>query len=239
MATMTITRTDLDRIVSSVSNQSLRCEAPRKEQLKQLSDSRVAGWTDTLAAKRKAKLDWKAEKARQDEEQRQIQDAKDAARHQQVRAKTLKNADRLLLEQTEKIRQFRSQQMLVETIDTRDAQLKEEEEKRKKECAMEELWHMAVMENIQKAEQKSKKETEQEKQRSIELAEDLRRQRDEREERIRLQQHAKREEEVATIEKIAKDELEAEKVGRTYSLFLHRFLSWILLTRQFASSYTG
>ena len=215
MAMVAISRADLDRIRSTaaVHNQDIMgsCEMQRKEQLKQLSDSRVSGWTDTLAAKRKAKLDWKAEKERRDEEQRLIQDAKDAERRQRMRLDTLGNADKLLREQTEKVRQFRSQQMLVETLDTRDSQLKEKEEKSKQENAMEELWHMAVMENIQKSEQKSKKEMELEKQRSIEIADDLRRQRDEREKRIREQQQRKLEEETAIIQQIAMDEAAAEK----------------------------
>ena len=230
---MVISRDDLDRIVSSVNNQSgLRsCSGSRKEELKRLSDRRVAGWTDTLAAKRKAKLDWKAEKARQDEEERKVQDAKDAARRQQARVETMGKADTLLREQSEKMRQFRSQQMLVETIDTRDTQLKEQEEKHKQESAMEELWHMAVMENIQKAEQKSKRAMEQEKQRSLKLAEDLRRQRDEREERIRVQQQRKREEEVANIKKIVVDYSAAEKVSLAIH-HVHILSAWFLILKR-------
>lgn len=214
MTMVAISRQDLDRIVSSVNSVSVvgSCDVSRRERLKQMSDSRVAGWTDTLSAKRKAKLEWKAEKARQDEEQRKLQDAKDAERHHTVRMKTLEHADKLLREQTEKLRQFRSQQMLVETIDTRDGQLKEQEEKHKKENAMEELWHMAVMENIQKAEEKSKREMEREKQRAMKLADDLRRQRDEKEARIREQQQRKLEEEAEFIKRIKRDELAAEQV---------------------------
>ena len=77
---MEISRKDLDRIASSVSspsNAAESCDVTRKEKLKQLSDSRVAGWTDTLAAKCKAKLDWKEDKARQEEVQRRLQDAED------------------------------------------------------------------------------------------------------------------------------------------------------------------
>ena len=218
MAMVSISRSGLDRLLQANvdgfgngSSSSHNTTLSRKEQLKQLSNTRVAGWTDTLAAKRKAKLDWKAAKARQKEDQRQIQDVKDVERRQRMRMDTLGNADRLLQEQTEKVRQFRSQQMLVETIDTRDTQLKEREEKNKQESAMEELWHMAVMENIHKSEQKSKKEMELEKKRSKDLAEDLKRQRDERETRIREHHHSKREEEVATIRQIAMDESAAEK----------------------------
>ena len=215
MAMVAISRKDLDRITSYVDNQSIvgSCDPSRREQLKQLSDARVAGWTDTLAAKRKAKLEWKAEKARQDEEQRKVQDAKDAARHQNVRIETLQNADRLMLEQTEKVRQFRSQQMLVDTVETRDAQSKEQEEKKRKEDAMEHLWHMAVMENMQKAEEKSKREQEREKQLSLKLAEDQRLQRDEYAARIQKEQQHKLEEEKNLIEKMSKDDSEALKVS--------------------------
>lgn len=213
---MEISRKDLDRIASSVSSPSNAvesCDGTRKEKLKQLSDSRVAGWTDTLAAKCKAKLDWKEDKAGQEEEQRRFQDAEDTERRRISRMDALENAGRLLREQTEKVRQFRQKQMLVETLDTRDDQLKEQDEKRKNTIALEELWHKAVMDDIQKAEQKSKQEMEKDKQRSMDLAMDLRRQRDEREERIRAQQRRKREEEGHTIQQIAVDDLSAEKVG--------------------------
>lgn len=221
-ATITmVTREDIDRMMSSVGGGRGNCPAKapvpsKREHLKQMSDSRVTGWTDTLAAKRKAKLDWKADKARQDEEHRKVQDAKDAARHQRVRMVNLSNADKLIREQTEKVRQFRSQQMLVDTLDTRDGQMEEKKAQRKSEKAMEELWHLAVMDNLQKAEEKSRKETEAEKKRSLDLAEDLRRQREERQERIQLQQHAKREEEVLMIRKISEDEAKKEKVRKPF-----------------------
>ena len=224
-ATITIvTREDIDRMMSSVGVGRGNCPTAlpsKREHLKQMSDARVTGWTDTLAAKRKAKLDWKADKARQDEEQRRVQDAKDAARHQRVRAVTLSNADRLIREQTERVRQFRSQQMLVDTLDTRDRQLEEKKARRKSEEAIEELWHLAVMDDIQKAEEKSKRETEAEKKRSLDLAEDLRRQREERQERIHLQQQAKREEEILTIRRISEDEAEKEKVRGPFASILH------------------
>jgi hypothetical protein len=212
---MEIFRKDLDRIASSVSSRSNAesCDAKRREKLKQLSDSRVAGWTDTLASKCKAKLEWKEDKARQEEEQRRLQDAEDDERRRITRMEAIDNAERLLREQTEKVRQFRQQQMLVDTLDARDDQLKEQVEERKNKIALEESWHKAVMNDIQKAEQKSKQEMKTDKQRSMDLAMDLRLQRDEREERIRAQQRRKREEEGQLIQKIAIDDLSAEKVG--------------------------
>ncbi|KAL7440238.1 hypothetical protein ACHAXH_008137 [Discostella pseudostelligera] len=210
---MAISRKELNRIISSAHGQSSVGidEVPRRDKLKQLSDARVAGWTDTLHAAYKAKLDWKAEKIRREEEQRMAQDAECAAEREVMRMNTLKNAEKLLQEQTEKIRQFRSQQMLVDTLHTRNEQLKEHDEKKRKESMNENLWHAAVVEHIQKVELEAKNETEKEKQRSLELALNLKSQREEREERLRVQQQRKRDEEAAIIQRIAIDELTADK----------------------------
>ena len=211
---MAISRKELNRIISSAHGQSSVGidELPRREKLKQLSDARVAGWTDTLHAAYKAKLDWKAEKFRREEEQRMAQDAEYAAEREVMRTNTLKNAERLLKEQTERIRQFRSQQMLVDTLHTRNEQLKEREEKKRQVSMNENLWHSTVVQHIQKVELGAKNETEDEKQRSLELALNLKSQREEREERLRAQQERKRDEEAAIIQRIAIDELVAEKV---------------------------
>jgi len=211
---MAISRKELNRIISSAHGQSSVGidELPRREKLKQLSDARVAGWTDTLHAAYKAKLDWKAEKFRREEEQRMAQDAEYAAEREVMRTNTLKNAERLLKEQTERIRQFRSQQMLVDTLHTRNEQLKEREEKKRRVSMNENLWHSTVVQHIQKVELEAKNETEDEKQRSLELALNLKSQREEREERLRAQQERKRDEEAAIIQRIAIDELVAEKV---------------------------
>ena len=102
--------------------------------------------------------------------------------------------------------------MLVDTLHTRNEQLKEREEKKRQESMNENLWHSTVVQHIQKVELEAKNETEDEKQRSLELALNLKSQREEREERLRAQQERKRDEEAAIIQRIAIDELVAEKV---------------------------
>jgi|EP00970_Alexandrium_tamarense_P012308 trichohyalin len=208
----TISQSDLNRIVSSIEgNHSTQCNAPRKEQLKQISDKRVAGWQDTLAAKRKQKLEWKAEKERQEEASRKLQDAREADLREKQRYEALSNADRLVREQSEKVRQFRSKQRLVETLDTRDAQIKEREKKHQNDVKEETQWHQAVVTNMEEADKRSLELSEIEKRKARELSEDLRRQRDERTEQLRLQHERKRAEEEALVRKIAVDELAAEK----------------------------
>ena len=212
-----IAKNELDRIRFS----SCPCEDGRnrnedslqreRERLKQLSDSRVAGWEDTLANKRKKKLEWKAEKARKEEQRQQALDAEEAKLQQQARIDTLKHADSLLLEQTEKIRNFRSQQLLVETLNERDDQIKQKEEFRKKENDEEKLWRRVVMDDIKNSEQKRQVELARERQKSLELAKDLDMQRREREEQLRLKNQRKQEEEKAMIQQIARDNKAAEK----------------------------
>lgn len=210
----TISRRDLDRIKSSVEgNQSTEsCDAHRREQLKQISDLRVAGWKDTLAATRKAKIEWKAEKERQDEEKRKLQDVEEAALREKQRRETLAHADRLLREQTEKLRQFRSQQLLDDTFDTRDAQIREKLQRQMRDAEAEKHWHLAVIANVQEAEKKILDNAKIEARKTKELSEDMQRQRDEREELLRLQTQRKHAEEEALIRKIAIDEARAEKV---------------------------
>lgn len=184
-----------------------------QDQLKQISDLRVTGWKDTLAAKRKARLEWKADKDRQEEEQRKLQDAKEAALQKRVRNEILQNADKLIWEKTEKVRQFRSQQMLVDTLTARDSQIKEKEEKRKKDSEEEKKWHLAKTKCIQEAEQKSMHDLHNEKQKARDFAEDLKRQRDEAEEQRRIHHQHKRQEEELIIKKMAADDLAAERVS--------------------------
>lgn len=208
-----ISRNDLHRILSSIEGNQCTdsYHVARREQLKQISDARVAGWKDTLAATRKAKIEWKAEKEKQEEEKRKEQDRQEAALREQQRLETLAHADHLLREQSEKLRHFRSQQMLVETLDTRDLQIKDKEERQIEETKAEKEWHLRVMSNIHEAEKKASTKAEIEARKSKELADDLQRQRDQRTESIRLQQQRKRAEEEAIIRKIAMDDSAAEK----------------------------
>eukprot|EP00957_Ditylum_brightwellii_P109003 8314959-Ditylum_brightwellii.AAC.1 len=66
------------------------------------SDVRVSKWNDTLASKRKAKLDWKRQKADEEEEKRVQIDKEEATLHQRLREETVKRAQGLLYEENDK-----------------------------------------------------------------------------------------------------------------------------------------
>ena len=229
-----LSKNDLDRIVSSVNSPTSASKAPetsllRKEQLKKISDDRVAKWEDTLLAKANQKLARKADKAREEEEQRRLQDIEDARLRENARVEAVKNAEKLLAETTERVRKFKAQQLLVNTLDTRDLQMKEQEEILSRKIAMEKEYHERVMHDLRIAEDKIKQMEETNNQRSMELAIDLRKQRVERDERIRAQQQRQREEEEHVIQKIANDDKQAEKVCRLIALCFLRLINDLLL----------
>lgn len=208
----TIGRSDLDRIrCSSSTDDDDRDPERRKEHLKHLSDSRVAGWEDTLAAKRKARLEWKSEKAKREEQRQQALDAEEAKLQENANIERLQHADRLIMEQTEKVRNFRSQQLLVETLNERDKQMLLKEEERKKVTEEEKLWHRTVMNDIQNSEQKRKVDVARARQKSLELAKDLSLQKLERHRQLQLENRRRQEEEKNTIRQIAEDNKAAEQ----------------------------
>mmetsp|Transcript_23188 Transcript_23188/g.36262 ORF Transcript_23188/g.36262 Transcript_23188/m.36262 type:complete len:455 (+) Transcript_23188:98-1462(+) len=208
----TIGKSDLDRIrCSSSIDDEDRNQERRKDHLKHLSDSRVAGWEDTLAAKRKARLEWKSEKAKREEKRQQALDAEEAKLQEKARIDRLQHADSLMMEQTEKVRNFRSQQLLEETLDERDKQMLLKEEERKKVTEEEKLWHRTVMNDIQNSEQKRKVDVARARQKSLELAKDLSLQKLERNRQLQLENHRRQEEEKNTIRQISKDNKAAEQ----------------------------
>lgn len=208
----TIGRSDLDRIrSSSCIDDEDRSPGSRSRELKNLSDSRVAGWEDTLAAKRKARLEWKSEKAKKGEQRQQALDAEEAKLQEKARIDRLQHADSLILEQTEKLRNFRSQQLLVETLNERDDQMVQKEERRKRDIEEEKLWHRTVMNDIKNSEQKRKVDVARDRQKSMELAKDLSLQKQERERQLQLDNHRRQQEEKYEIRQIAEDNKAAEQ----------------------------
>ena len=110
-------------------------------QRKKLSDKRVEGWKDTLAAKRKERLLWKSKKLEEEEEQRKALDREEAESRAQKRTATLRRAEDLLYEQNDKVKAFRSQQLYVDVIADREKQILERREIEKAARKEEEKWH--------------------------------------------------------------------------------------------------
>lgn len=179
--------------------------------MKKLSDERVAGWEDTLAAKRNARLEWKSEKNKREEEHQQALDVAEAKLQEKDRTYRLEHADSLILEQKEDVRNFRSQQLLVETLNERDEQMLQKEESHKKESEEDQKWHRKVMNDIKNSEQKRKVDVARERQKSMELAKDLSLQRQELEWHLQLENHRRQQEEKNMIRQIAEDNKAAEQ----------------------------
>lgn len=87
-----------------------RARHERRLQLKQRSDARVAGWSDTIEAKQERKLQWRVERREREEAERARLDREEEALEAAEKAETLARARALLFEQTDAMKTLRSAQ---------------------------------------------------------------------------------------------------------------------------------
>ena len=94
-----------------------------QKKLKVLSDQRVEHWPNTLAAQRKAKLDWKKEGEEKEENERRVIDQQEAELQRKLRVDRIKKANQQMYEQTDKMKFLRSQQLYTDVIADREDQV--------------------------------------------------------------------------------------------------------------------
>ena len=139
--------------------------------LKKKSDERVSSWPNTLAAGRKAKLDWK--KAREDErenERRKI-DQHEAELQRKTRVDAIKRANQLMYEQTDKMKFLRGQQLYTDVIATREDQISALSKKRSALEKEEKKWHEEMLVRLKESERREIEETERRKAKSKDISE--------------------------------------------------------------------
>lgn len=179
--------------------------------LKQLSENRVSGWSDTLESKRKSKLRWKQEVLDREEEKRQAIDKKEEAIRNKFREETLQRAKELQYEQNEKVKFLRSQQLYTEVIETRQQQMEEKRDEEARLKGGERMWHEQTIKTVRQAEKKAEDKQKVQKSNSIDTAQAMVRQKLEAEERKSRLQQKRMEEEEAIIRKAQLDNANAEK----------------------------
>lgn len=179
--------------------------------LKQMSDGRVSKWSDTLAAKRKAKLDWKMEKDAKEEKMRQEIDKEEARLQQIQRDQTIKRAKHILFERNEKVKFLRSQQMYSDVIEERENQMNEKLSLEKKKILEEEKWHQETMHKIKQQELKETEKAYAQTEKAKEICEVLKKQRMESETLRKNQLELQKYEDAELLKKIAFDDMKAEQ----------------------------
>ena len=171
----------------------------------------MSRWSDTLASKRKARLEWKEKKAAQVEERRKALDLEEAKLRKKQHEQTIRRANISLYEKKEKVRGLRSQQLYTDVVTKREEQIKNKSLEERREAKEEENWHKETMERLRLLECKEKDDELVKKQQAREVALTVNRQRIDVEAEIARQIQEKKKKEAKMIEQIQREDLAAEQ----------------------------
>jgi len=139
----------------------------RRAELKKLSEQRYKKWPNTLENLRLKKMSFMKDKAEAEEEARREVDRQEAEIRKHARMNTIKRANDLLYEQTDKMKMLRSQKMYAECLSYRSSQIKEKEDTKEKVKEVAAKYHQSILENVAKLEAIEQKKIE-DRRRSIE-----------------------------------------------------------------------
>lgn len=136
---------DFERMKRSVGPADVNDYASRrKEELKKLSSDRYKHWPNTLDALREKKLNFVAEKAKNEELARQEVDRQEADLRRKKRLELIQRANDLMYDQTDKMKGLKGAKLYAEVVQTRGNQVVEKQ--RRKEA--EKVWNHQFHENI-------------------------------------------------------------------------------------------
>jgi len=146
---------------------------------KKLSNERLKHWPNTLEAMRKKKENFIRDKRDKEESDRREVDRQEAEIRKQSRMQTIKRANDMLYEQTDKMKMLRSQMAYADAIAYRKVQVQEKSERIEAEKREAAKYHQFILDNckrlekieMQKNEEKEKITEELKKFRSEQIAE--------------------------------------------------------------------
>lgn len=119
-----ISKAELDRIRGSVADtQQLEStmEKEDRKRLKELSDTRAAGWPNTLQAQRARKERARQERANAEEAERQEIDRQEAMLRADQRRQQIERANKILFDETDRVRGFHSTLQKADIIQENEA----------------------------------------------------------------------------------------------------------------------
>lgn len=112
----TLTSDELERILASVSPPAQSDREAKRLATKAKSEQRTAQWPNTLEAMRTKKDRWKKDKEDREEDARKKIDEDEARLQREARTKQIERANRLLYEQTDRMKTLRSKQLLADVV---------------------------------------------------------------------------------------------------------------------------
>jgi hypothetical protein len=136
------------RTASGQQEQHLDNKAARREQLKKLSEDKMQHWPNTLEANRLKKLRFVEDKARREEEARQELDREEAEHRRIQRLESIKRANTLMYEQTDKMKYLKGAKMYADTVATRAVQVEVKAKRKQEEKVREAAHHQVVLKQV-------------------------------------------------------------------------------------------
>ncbi|OQR93959.1 hypothetical protein ACHHYP_01998 [Achlya hypogyna] len=137
---VTITEADLARIRSNVSEPEVTNREAKRAALRELSQARTNKWPNTLEAMRRKKENWKKDKEEREEDERRKIDLEEARLQKEARTRQIERANRLLYEQTDKMKTLRSKELLNDVLADREFQIAEKHALKAMDQRVEEGW---------------------------------------------------------------------------------------------------
>lgn len=131
--------------------------AARRAELKHLSQERLKHWPNTLEAMRKKKENYMRDKRDQEENARREVDRQEAEIRKQARMETIKRANNMLYDQTDKMKMLKSQMAYSEAIATRKVQMEEKNQRALDEKREAARYHEYIVKNCQRLEEEEQK----------------------------------------------------------------------------------
>jgi len=147
-----VTGSELDRIRQSLVPSTMleNKRTTRAAELHQKSQARAATWGNTLEGGRKKKAEERRQKFEKEELERQKIDAEEASIQLEQRKHTIDRANKLLYDESDRMKSFHSKMMLCDVLAEREAQVNLKEELNKLEQIREERFLEMERQNYRK-----------------------------------------------------------------------------------------
>ncbi|OQS05588.1 hypothetical protein THRCLA_02311 [Thraustotheca clavata] len=154
----TISEADLARIRSNVSEPEVTNREAKRGALRDLSQARTNKWPNTLEAMRRKKENWKKDKEEREEAERVKIDMEEARLQKEYQTRQIERANRLLYEQTDKMKTLRSKELLNDVLTDREFQLQEKQAMKAVDRQIEKHWDELGVQQLKEAQKKQEEE---------------------------------------------------------------------------------
>lgn len=138
-----ISTSELSRIkfVATSTGKEVSSAQQERERLHKISQGRQAKWPNTIEALREKKERARAEKAEEEEALRRVIDAEEAALQKEKRRLAIERANKILYDETDRVKALHSRLILSDVLQEREAQIALKKQKQAAAKREEEEWH--------------------------------------------------------------------------------------------------